>query len=378
MAGIYIHIPFCKQACFYCDFHFSTNNDLATILSLAIADELRLQKEYLEDGVVNTIYFGGGTPTLLSPQNLDVIIDAVKKNFNISTSHEFTVEANPDDLSNEKLAYLKAAGVSRLSIGIQSFNDSILRFLNRAHSAQQIIESFSLSREHGFENISIDLIFAIPDQDHEEWRQNIHKAIELQPQHISAYSLTIEEKTVFGRWQKTGKLNPVDEEFSAQQFEILMTEMERAGYEQYEISNFCQPGYRSQHNSSYWGGQHYLGVGPSAHSYNGNTRQFNVANNHQYLSSIRQGKVPYELEILSTSNKVNEFIFTSLRTAEGCDISKLKAQFNFDLSKHRLLHSVLDNKLATLEGTILKLTRTGKLLADKIAADFFMDDSEFF
>lgn len=374
MAGIYIHIPFCKQACYYCDFHFSTNHHLTDKLSKAIADELTLQNEYLGNVDVDSIYFGGGTPSLLSPQNLDTIIHALQKNFNLVHLHEFTVEANPDDLTNEKLTYLKSAGVNRLSIGIQSFNDSILKFLNRAHSAAQIVESFSLCRARGFENISLDLIFAIPGQDHEDWKLNILKAIEMQPQHISAYSLTIEEKTVFGRWQKSGKLSPANEEFSARQFEILMTEMDGAGYEQYEISNFCRPGYRSRHNSSYWCGEHYLGVGPSAHSFNGHTRQYNIANNHLYLSAILQGKVPCETEVLSTANQVNEFIFTSLRTAEGCDLSHLKTQFNYDLSEHRLFKPLLANNLAQLVGSHLKLTRSGKLLADKIAADFFMDD----
>lgn len=373
MAGLYIHIPFCKQACYYCDFHFSTNRKFTGELVSAVAEEMKLQRGYLGDAALETIYFGGGTPSVLTGEEFNILFEALERHYRLGNAMEITVEANPDDLTREKLHMLKTAGVNRLSIGIQSFDDAVLVFLNRAHNTKQAVDSMALARKTGFENISIDLIFAIPGQSLDQWRRNIAQAIALSPEHISAYALTIEEQTVFGKWKKSGRFRATDEETAAQEFEVLMDEMDKAGYLQYEISNFCRPGFASRHNSSYWRGAHYLGVGPSAHSFNGTTRQFNISNNHLYLSSIRQGTVPFEREVLTSSNKINEFIFTSLRTAQGCDLAQLKDAFGYDLYQHPIVESILHNQLAVVEGSMLRLTRNGKLLADKIAADLFAD-----
>ena len=247
MSGIYIHIPFCKQACHYCDFHFSTNQLLTRQLCEAIGTELLLQKDYLKGNAVKTIYFGGGTPSLLPIQELENILTIISAHFNVDAHAEITLEANPDDLTAEKLSELNKIGVNRLSIGIQSFDTEVLKFLNRAHDAQSALTCVSLARDAGFDNLSIDLIYAIPGQGNDDWKKNLEQAIQLSPEHISSYSLSIEEKTTFGRWLRTGKLKATDEELAAQQFEILMEELELAGYEQYEISNFSKPGFHSRH-----------------------------------------------------------------------------------------------------------------------------------
>ncbi len=376
MAGLYIHIPFCKQACHYCDFHFSTNRQLTSSLVDAFARELVLQKHYLKDEILQTIYLGGGTPSLLSLGELQTIFQTINALYTVSSQAEITLEANPDDLTPTRLGEFKLAGINRLSIGIQSFDNDVLKFLNRAHDVEAALNSVKLAREAGFRNLSIDLIYSIPGQDNQAWKRNIAKAIELAPEHISSYSLSIEEKTAFGKWHRTGKLTAVDEEIAAQQFEILMEEMDRAGYEHYEISNFSKPGFHSRHNSSYWEQQTYLGIGPSAHSYNGNTRQFNIANNHLYLKSILNNAIPFELETLTRSNKINEFIFTTLRTIKGCDLVQLKTNHGYDVEvkSARYLASLLQHNLATLDNHILKLTRGGKLLADKIASDLFAEE----
>ncbi len=376
MAGIYIHVPFCKQACHYCDFHFSTNLELTYQLSKAIEKELQHQKDYLRGELVKTIYFGGGTPSLLPCEDLDTILATVSKNFNIDESPEITIEANPDDLTATKLLDLFQLGVNRLSIGIQSFDPEVLKFLNRAHDANSALTCVSLAREAGFDNLSIDLIYSIPGQSNTDWKKNLEQAIELSPEHISSYSLSIEEKTTFGHWQRTGKLKATEEELAAQQFELLMEELELAGYEQYEISNFCKPGYHSRHNSSYWEEESYLGVGPSAHSYNGASRQFNIQNNHHYIKSLAEDKIPFELEVLTPTNKINEYIFTTLRTSRGCDLQKLKREhgYHIEIKNPGYLNKIIEGRLAILENDILRLTRSGKLLADKIASDLFADE----
>jgi oxygen-independent coproporphyrinogen III oxidase len=371
MAGLYIHIPFCKQACHYCDFHFSTNQEGRKQLCEAIARELSLQIKYLEGEKLETIYFGGGTPSLLSPDELEIIFTAIYKNHPVAIDAEITLEANPDDLSKEKLRELKLAGINRLSIGVQSFQDDVLKFFNRAHNAKESVECIVLAREAGFHNLSLDLIYAVPDQDLNRWKKNIEQAIALTPEHISAYSLTIEEKTAFGQWQKKGKLKVVGENESAGEFELLIDMLTASGYEHYEISNFCKPGFYSKHNTGYWEQKKYLGVGPSAHSYNGDSRQFNISNNRLYLKSIGNELVPFEKEILTRENKINEYIFTTLRTQWGCDFSYLETQLGYGLNK-RLLQQLLDQKLLILQGSVAQLTRKGKLLADQITTDLFV------
>ena len=378
MAGLYIHIPFCKQACHYCDFHFSTNRELSHQLCEALAKELVLQKDYLKGEPLKTIYLGGGTPSILSQGELDGIFNTIAAHYKIDSHAEITLEANPDDLTSAKLLALRQVGINRLSIGIQSFDPEVLRFLNRAHDVEASLNCVTLARDAGFENLSIDLIYSIPGQDNLTWRKNLEQAIKLSPEHISSYSLSVEEKTTFGRWQRAGKLKAADEETAAQQFEILMEELELAGYEQYEISNFSKPGFHSRHNSSYWEQEPYLGIGPSAHSYNGNTRQFNLPNNHLYIKSLFENKMSFELETLTASNKINEYIFTTLRTNRGCDLVKLNLEhgYNIQIKNPTYLNNIIEHKLAFLDNHTLKLTRAGKLLADKIASDLFVDEDQ--
>lgn len=373
MAGIYIHIPFCKQACYYCDFHFSTNQSQREELIRIIGQELEYQKDYLQGEHIETIYLGGGTPSLLSGEELDVIFNSIYKHYLVTHLPEITLEANPDDLSNEKIILLKNAGVNRVSLGIQSFDNAVLKFLNRSHTGEDALTCIDRLRENEITNLSIDLIHSIPGQDDWLLNQNLEKLITLGPQHISVYSLTIEEKTVFGKWASRGQIKTVEETQSAGQFELVMDTLTDSGYQHYEISNFCLPGFASKHNSSYWQQMKYLGVGPSAHSFDGDTRQFNVSNNHLYIKSLNKGKIPFEKEILTKENKINEYIFTSLRTNKGCSLSYLKSNFDYDLKEinSAYIQSLLNERYVTLVDETLTLTRNGKLLADKIASDLF-------
>ncbi len=374
MAGIYIHIPFCKRACHYCDFHFSTNLDSRGELVNALVKEIGLQANYLQREVINTIYFGGGTPSLLQANEIEVLLNQIHSHHVINPKAEITLEANPDDLSKAKINELYALGINRLSIGIQSFDDSILKFFNRAHNSEEAIQCINDAREVGFQNLSLDLIYAVPGQDHNQWIKNIQKAIQLGPEHISSYTLTIEEKTAFGKWAKAGKLKGVEEKFAAEEFELLMDHLGKAGYEHYEISNFCKPGYQSKHNSNYWKQSKYLGIGPSAHSYDGDSRQFNVSNNGLYQKSLNENKVPFEIEVLSRENKINEYIFTTLRTSWGCQLSYLKESLDYDLvlNQSGYLHDLTKQGLINLNEETIILTRKGKFVADQIALDLFL------
>ena len=372
MAGLYIHIPFCKQACHYCDFHFSTNQDQRTRLCQAIAKEINLQHSYLDNEPIHTLYFGGGTPSLLSGEELNIIFESVHSHFVVDDDAEVTMEVNPDDLTTDKLKELKNFGVNRLSVGIQSFNNPTLTFFNRAHSGEQAIESIHRARTAGFDNISIDLIYSVPGQAEDIWKKDIQQAVALRPEHISSYSLTIEEKTAFGKWQKTGRIKPLDENKAVADFEVLMDMLNSSGYEHYEISNFSKPGFHSKHNSSYWRQRKYLGLGPSAHSYNGKTRQFNVANNSHYINAIIKGEVPFEIEQLSRENKINEYIITTLRTKWGCDLSYLEKNFGYSIFETPILQKLLVQELIVLNKTIMTLTKKGKMLADQVAIELFV------
>jgi oxygen-independent coproporphyrinogen-3 oxidase len=336
--------------------------------------EIEIQKSYLKDNLIETIYFGGGTPSILSAKQLSDLLNTIRVAFQVSDNAEITVEANPDDLTKEKLFQLKEAGINRLSIGIQTFDDDVLRFLNRAHDKNAAIQCMDDARKAGFKNISIDLIYAIPGQDNDMWLRNIEQAIVLNPEHISSYSLTIEEKTVFGKWSATGKLKPVIDDVAAQQLEILVEQLERAGFDQYEVSNFGKPGFYSAHNSSYWKQQPYLGIGPSAHSYNGISRQYNISNNHIYLRTLNEGKIPCEIEALTREDHVNEYLLTTLRTSWGTDLAKLKTDYQYDLKAdhHEYLDKLLSQRLADINNDVFRLTKAGKLLADKIASDLFL------
>lgn len=373
MAGIYLHIPFCRQACHYCDFHFSINQQVKGELVAAMVKEIELQRDYLSGEEIETIYFGGGTPSLLEPAEIDLLLNALQATYSIKADAEITLEANPDDLNPTKLQAFRQSGINRLSIGIQSFHSGILKFLNRAHDSTAALQAVHHSREAGFANISIDLIYAIPGETDEQWLYDIQQALDLKPEHISCYSLTIEEKTAFGKWAASGKIKPENDEVAARHFELLMHKLTAAGYEHYEISNFSLPGFHSKHNSSYWRDKRYLGIGPSAHSYDGISRQYTAANNHRYLKSVQQGIIPAEREVLSRENKINEYILTSLRTAWGTNLEYLTQQYGYNLSEQHAhyLSVLLEKELATLNNNTLRLTFTGKLLADKISSDLF-------
>jgi oxygen-independent coproporphyrinogen III oxidase len=374
MAGIYFHIPFCKQACHYCDFHFSTNLTIRSAMVESLMKELKIQRHYLGGEKIETIYFGGGTPSLLTKEELASLLTEVTNNFAVSSGAEITLEANPDDLSPERLTEFKLLGINRLSIGIQSFQDDVLQFLNRAHNASSALHCVADCREAGFDNISIDLIYAIPGQFEEAWVKNITTAIELNPEHVSAYNLTIEPQTVFGKWSAKGKLAPVLDDLAARQLEVLIKLLGDAGYQQYEISNFSKPGCESRHNSSYWQRKNYLGIGPSAHSYNNESRQYNVRNNHTYVKSLSEGKIPFEKEVLTRDDQVNEYLLTTLRTNRGADLDVLIRDYDYDLMSHQnnYIQNLIARDLATLEHASLKLTQKGKMIADKISSDLFL------
>jgi oxygen-independent coproporphyrinogen-3 oxidase len=378
MAGIYIHIPFCRQACYYCDFHFSTNLSTRDAMIEALCQELRLQKSYLQGEKIETVYLGGGTPSLLTGAELQRIFGVVRQQFDVQTQAEITLEANPDDLTDETLTALLDVGVNRLSIGIQSFDDDVLRALNRIHNGTAARDSVLRAQAKGFGNISIDLIYAIPNQDLERWSENIAEAIRLNPQHISSYSLTVEEKTMLGKWTKQGKFHPVNDDTAADQHDRLVDLLAAADFEHYEVSNFARPGYRSQHNTSYWLGKKYLGTGPGAHSFDGASRQYNVRDNRKYIASLSQNEIPATLEVLSSEDKLNEYLLISLRTSWGLDLEKLRRQFGVNLmADHSVyIQNLQKEHLATVYGNSLVLTRKGLLLADEIALSLIPQGSQ--
>jgi len=339
----------------------------------SICREIELQKSFLALEELETIYFGGGTPSILETEEIHDILNTVNKYFSISKNPEITLEANPDDLSLPKVTALKSIGVSRLSIGIQSFEDKLLTFLHRAHNSAEAIACVKNARLAGFTNISIDLIFSIPGQTMDNLNKDVEQALDLNPEHISVYSLTIEDNTVFGNWQKKGKFVQIQDDESAKQFDLIISRLAENGYEQYEISNFCRDENYARHNTSYWKNSNYIGVGPGAHSYNGKIRQFNIPNNHKYMKSIKEGIIPSEIEALDDKSLANEFLLTSLRTKWGCDVNKLKDQFNYDiLTIHKKKINIFNEaKLIFLERDFLYLTRKGKFLADEIISDLF-------
>ncbi|MCE6992531.1 radical SAM family heme chaperone HemW [Dyadobacter sp. CY323] len=371
---LYIHIPFCRQACHYCDFHFSTNIANKRAIVEAIAREIVLQKTYLSAAPIETVYFGGGTPSMLDRSELELILQTIRQHFEVISDPEFTLEANPDDLSETKLQQLFDAGINRLSIGIQSFNDAHLTFLNRIHSAFEAENCVNTARNIGIKNISIDLIYAIPAPDHSILHGDLQKAFSLNVSHISAYCLTIEPQTAFGSWLKKKKIKPIDEEFAAQQFEILVKTLAENGFEQYEISNFARNEQYSRHNSSYWKQRPYLGVGPSAHSYNGISRAFNVANNAKYLQAIHENVIPATLEILSAADQTNEYVLTGLRTKWGVNKDKLEllSEGKFFSTQRTELEKIKDFGWIREDSETLILTESGKLFADRIASDLFI------
>jgi oxygen-independent coproporphyrinogen-3 oxidase len=396
MAGIYLHIPFCKKACHYCNFHFSTNFNNKPAMVKAIATEISSKKfpetaEIINE-TIDTIYFGGGTPSLLSNEELNFLLETIHKNYPVSANAEITLEANPDDITASFLTDWKNAGINRLSIGVQSFRDQDLHWMNRAHSANQSLESLKTAQDIGFNNISIDLIYGLPDFPNEAWQQNVEQALALNIPHLSCYALTVEPKTVLENFIHSGKSKPVDPELQSAQFLLLMDWLKAAGFEHYEISNFAKPGFRSRHNSSYWQGKPYFGFGPSAHSFDGKkTRWWNVANNAVYLrherlamsneplASSNEAKSPQlkakSYELLTPEQQLNEYIMISLRTMEGIGLDELKAKSITNASFRAILKKVEAWKKSgkiIVSDTSVQLTNEGKLFADGIAADLFV------
>lgn len=376
---LYLHIPFCKQACHYCDFHFSTSLGQKSALVDALCAEICLQKDYLPNQALETIYFGGGTPSLLSERELAQIFETIHANFTVASNvngepAEITLEANPDDLTPEKLRVLRQY-VNRLSVGIQTFDEATLRWMNRAHSAQEAEASVVLGREAGFNNLSVDLIYGIPGRGPSCWQADLEKLLALDVPHLSAYALTIEPDTAFGRWQQKGKLPPADEALAADQFNALTQTLTQVGYEHYEISNFAQPGHYARHNTAYWQRKPYLGIGPSAHSYNGHSRQYNIANNARYIAEVQQGNLPAEREELTTADQVNEYLLTGLRTQWGCSLSELSTLLGTDFASQQAhdLGAMYASGWLMNEGDRLRLTNAGKLFADRVAATLFVE-----
>lgn len=370
--GIYIHIPFCKQKCHYCDFHFSTSLKYKDDLIDALMAELELQKKYLKNDAVETIYFGGGTPSFLKSEEIKSILSKVYSEFQVVPNPEITLEGNPDDFTLDKLNELKAAGINRLSIGIQSFNDDDLIWMNRAHNSNQATKCVQDAQSIGFDNITIDLIYGLPEMSTEAWKVNLQKALDLNIQHISAYNLTVEEGTALHHFVKTGKSKPVNDEVGAEQFQILIQTLQDRNFIQYEISNFGMKGYYSRHNSSYWTGKHYIGIGPSAHSFNGTTRQWNVANNAKYIKSIQEGEIPFEMETLSLENKFNEYILLGLRTVWGCNFEHIKLHFGGEVLTNLKNQLLQYSHQMNIDEQTFALNQKGRAFADRIASELFI------
>ena len=373
MAGIYIHIPFCKQACFYCDFHFSTSLKKKDALISCLVKEIELRKKALNNQIVETIYFGGGTPSMLSAKEISLLIAAVYKHHTVVASPEITLEANPDDLSEEKIIELSHTPINRLSIGVQSFFEKDLKLMNRAHSSSEAHTSLEIATRY-FENISIDLIYGIPGLTHEEWQQNIQTALGFNVSHISSYALTVEPKTALEKLIKKGKIEKVDDVLAQEQFFILRDLLEKANFVHYELSNFGKENYFSKNNTAYWLGKSYLGIGPSAHSFDGKQRSWNVRNNTQYIKEIELNKLPIESEVLSVTDRYNEYVMTGLRTIWGVSLEKIKTDFGPKYVTYIQTESekYIQQKLLYVEANTLKTTKEGAFLVDGIAAHLFL------
>ena len=374
MGGIYIHIPFCKQACHYCDFHFSTNLKKKDEMVLALAKEIVLRKSEADNEIIETIYFGGGTPSILSIGDLKQLIEAVCQNYKVVDNPEITVEANPDDLSEERIIELSTNRVNRLSIGIQSFFEDDLKMMNRAHNATEAEKCLKIATKY-FDNISLDLIYGIPDSSNEKWKQNIEKALSFGIPHISSYALTVEPKTALDKFIQKGIINQPDDEVAQEQFHILVDILQKNGFVHYELSNFGKPDYFSKNNSAYWLGKKYIGIGPSAHSYDGVNRGWNVSNNTLYIKSIEEGKLPIEIETLTKKDRYNEYIMTGLRTIWGVSLERIEKEFGIKYLEYlqkQMQRFLDDNLLEIVDDSILKTTKKGKFLCDGIASDLFL------
>ncbi len=375
MAGIYIHIPFCKQACHYCNFHFSTSLKLKNDLIKALLIEIELQKDYLDGEKIETLYFGGGTPSLLSADEFNLIVDKIHQYFNLDAEIEFTIEANPDDLSLQKIkTYKNQTAINRFSLGVQSFLQADLEYMNRAHNSQQATDSIKMIQDAGFSNISIDLIYGTPTLSDEDWLINLHKTFQFEIPHISAYALTVEPNTALEHLIKNGKSEVVSDAKSRDQMLLLMNVCDDNDYKQYEVSNFAKDGLFAKHNSNYWLNKKYLGIGPSAHSFNQNSRQWNIANNVKYIKAINEGSIPFEKELLDEKQRYNEYIMIALRTHWGVNLENLRETYGFQQFKSfcsEIEKYQLEGKI-TISGDQVLLTQSGILEADRIASDLFL------
>jgi oxygen-independent coproporphyrinogen III oxidase len=382
LAGIYIHIPFCKQACNYCNFHFSTSLKLKQQFINALLQEISITTPYILNNkneqdpgpaLISTLYFGGGTPSILTAADLRLIVDALQKKFTFNSTIEITLEANPDDITDEKLFFWKAIGINRLSVGIQSFLNEELKWMNRAHTAEESLTCIDRIKNADFTNFSVDLIYGSPLLSDADWKKNVMLVIEKNIPHISCYALTVEPKTALEKMIARNKKQATDAEKQAQQFMLLMQWMEEAGYEHYEISNFAKPGLQSRHNSSYWSGEMYYGFGPSAHSFDGKTRKWNIASNALYISSLQKNMIPFEEERLTETQQLNEYIMTSLRTMQGLDLEWVRTRFgkNYSNNLQVTAHKYISSKKIAIENFRLILTKEGRLFADGIAAALF-------
>ncbi|WP_194850271.1 radical SAM family heme chaperone HemW [Nonlabens antarcticus] len=373
MSGIYIHIPFCKQACHYCDFHFVTSLKHKNRMTAAIKSELLLRKDEAQNTIIETIYFGGGTPSVLESTAIDEIIETIYAHYEVIVDPEITLEANPDDLTPQIIEDLALTKINRLSIGVQSFFEADLQLMNRAHNAAEAVDCISLSRKR-FPNISIDLIYGIPGLTDDRWRENLSKAIELKVPHISSYALTVEDDTALKSFIEQGIIDQVDDEQAQRQFNILLDMMQLHSYENYEFSNFGKAGFFSKNNTAYWTGKSYMGIGPSAHGFDGKRRSWNINNNVKYLKAIENGDLPQEVEVLTTVDRYNEYIMTGLRTIYGVSLTHVEKEFGVQFKEYLLEQSTtyLKDHLLYLDADILLVTRKGKFLSDGIASELFM------
>jgi oxygen-independent coproporphyrinogen-3 oxidase len=378
MAGIYIHIPFCKQACHYCSFHFSTSTRYKAPLLAALARELKLGQGYLEGDPIDSIYFGGGTPSLLNGAEIKALLDEIYGLFACNEGLEITLEANPDDITQQKLSELCAAGITRLSLGVQTFYDPLLKRINRSHNAEEAHRAVKQAQQKGFE-LSIDLMYALPGSTLAQWQADLDTAVAIRPHHLSIYCLTIEKNTRFGHQQSAGKLRIPKEAATLAQHKAMLDTLSAAGYLHYETSNFCLPGHHGRHNSNYWRQRSYLGVGPSAHSYDGASRRWNISHNQRYIHAITAGSIPCQREVLAPHQQINEYLMTTLRTMWGCDTVVLKERFAYDIfakQGNSLQQLITQELLHVGEGKTLLLTPRGKLLAEEVVLKLWLEAGE--
>ena len=371
MAGIYIHIPFCKRRCIYCDFFSTTQSEKKPTYAHALCQELEMRKNYLKGEEIETIYLGGGTPSQLTEEELNEIFTSLYNIYKVKEDAEITLEANPDDLTPEYVSMLRRLPINRISMGIQTFQEETLKLLHRRHTARQAIEAFQRCREAGFQNISIDLMYGLPGETLDTWKEDLQQAIALHPEHISAYHLIYEEGTALWKLREEHQVEEADEDLSVTLFKTLIDELKQAGYQHYEISNFCLPGVHSRHNSSYWTGKKYLGCGPSAHSFNGSSRQWNIASLDNYLKGIASGKPNYEIEELDLYTRYNDFVITSIRTCWGMSLSRLRSEYGEELYRYclRMAKSHLEQGVLEIEEDTLRLTQEGIFISDGIMSD---------